>query len=268
MATPTRSAVVLVASSTPAKRAQRVEAIRRIGYRTLESPDGLDALAVVRRHLPDIVVADLVLPKLDGPELAARLIASADTQDIATILIRDANPELDSSSVSASVVSSEAEMIRELQRLSSSRNHGARSLRRAIADIRHSAKHLPADGASPADRARQLARSAAEAMISVLVADDHAHYVEANAAACALSGYSRDELLSMTIWDLTGEERTRQAQRLWRRFLRDGRFEGPYRIQRRSGEFVTVRCAAEAHVAPGLHVSALAPSRMLDAIRN
>jgi hypothetical protein len=55
---------------------------------------------------------------------------------------------------------------------------------------------------------------------------------------------------------------------LWERFIRDGRFEGSYRIRRRTGETVTIRCAASANVSPGLHVSALAPARLLEVIRS
>jgi PAS domain S-box-containing protein len=102
----------------------------------------------------------------------------------------------------------------------------------------------------------------------LLIADDDARDVEANAAICALSGYSRDELLEMSVVDLTLENRTKQDRRMWERFRRDGRFEGSYRIRRRTGEAVTIRCAASANVAPGLHVSTLAPVRLLDAIRS
>jgi PAS domain S-box-containing protein len=117
-------------------------------------------------------------------------------------------------------------------------------------------------------RARQMANGVEESMISVLIADDDAPYAEANAAICALTGYSRAELLAMTIGDLTPEHRVGHDRRLWERFKRAGRSEGSYRIRRRSGESATIRCASSANVAPGLHVATLAPPRLLEVIRS
>jgi PAS domain S-box-containing protein len=261
---------VLVAADPAANLAQRVDAVRHCGHRALEACDGVDAFAVATRHLPDVVVADLALPKIDGAELTARLHGNADTRDIPTILIRDPASRIDSSGIRAVIVSSVDEMICELNRVlndPAADAEGMLPLRRALADVRHAAKCSADDTIAREERARQMATSAGETMISILIADDEARYVEVSPAVCALTGYSRDELLRMTIWDLTGEERTPQGKRLWRRFLKDGRFEGPYRIQRKSGEIVTIRCSAEAHVALGLHVSALAPPRLLSAIR-
>jgi PAS domain S-box-containing protein len=101
----------------------------------------------------------------------------------------------------------------------------------------------------------------------VLVADDSARYVEANTAICALTGYSREQLLQMSIWDLSAADVVQRGQRAWKRFLRDGRFEGSYRIRRSTGEYITIRCSSAANVVPGLHVSTMAPLRLLHVLR-
>ena len=36
-----------------------------------------------------------------------------------------------------------------------------------------------------------------------LVADDRGRYIDCNAAACELVGYGREEILRMSVWDLT-----------------------------------------------------------------
>ena len=82
---------MLVAANPAANLAQRVDAVRHYGHRALEVCDGVDAFAVATRHLPDVVVADLALPKITD-RLTARLHADADTRDTPTILIRDASP--------------------------------------------------------------------------------------------------------------------------------------------------------------------------------
>jgi len=42
-------------------------------YHVTAVPDGALALAAMRRHPPDLVVLDLVMPGLDGPEIAHRI---------------------------------------------------------------------------------------------------------------------------------------------------------------------------------------------------
>ena len=266
-----RAALVLVASSRDAARVQLVDTIERAGYRAVEALDGVHAIAVATRHLPDVVVADVVLAKLDGVELGARLSTEPETSGVRTILVRDDDSDADAGETRLPVVCSIDDLLWELERATRGRTSKfeyQQTLRRAMADIRAAAReHADDELAAPA-YARELANGVTEQMISVLVADDEARYVEANAAICALTGYSRVELLDMTIWDLTAEPHVARGQKLWKRFLRDGRYEGPYRIRRRTGEAITIHCASAANVAPGLHVSTMAPTRLLAAIRS
>jgi len=250
-----------------------VGAAERAGHRVLEAVDGAHAVTAATRYVPDLLIADAVLPQVDGSQVATRLAENPDTANVSIVLVGGAAVAPEPPHLTGVVViESLADAGREMARLLSHRtavSDGIVMLRRALADVRASAGDRGDDGGAGTHvRARQIANSVEESMISVLVADDEARYVEANAAACALSGYSRDELLALTIWDLTPEQRVPQDRRLWERFLRDGRFEGSYRIRRRTGETVTIRCAASANVSPGLHVSALAPARLLEVIRS
>ena len=273
MPAPLRSALVLVASSDNVRRAEIVRAAEQTGHRVLEALDGVQAVTTATRYIPDLLVADAVLPQLDGVQVATSLKENPDTTDVGIILIGTIAAAPDVVDSTWRIVGSSADVTRPMATVLSRRTTASDAvvtLRRALADVRASAS-APADngdGASTLVRARQIANSVEELMISVLVADDDARYVEANAAACALSGYSREELLAMTIWDLTPEQGVPRDRRLWDRFKRDGRFEGTYRIRRRTGETVTIRCAASANVSPGLHVSALAPARLLEVLRS
>src|SRR5262245_37701268 len=47
--------------------------LRHAGYGVLTAADGVEALALVRAHRPDLVVLDLGLPRLDGIEVARSL---------------------------------------------------------------------------------------------------------------------------------------------------------------------------------------------------
>jgi hypothetical protein len=76
-----------------------------------------------------------------------------------------------------------------------------------------------------------------------------------------LTGYTRSELLKMTVWDLTSTPRRNSGLWLWRDFLRRGRMRGHYQVRRKEGTLVTTRYVAVANVLPGIHVSALSIDR-------
>jgi PAS domain S-box-containing protein len=265
-----RPALVLVAATNPIRRAERIALIEQAGHRVIEAIDGVHALASAARHLPDIAIVDVVMSKLDGVQLTARFASNPDMRDTPTILVRDSGSDMESHDDVHPVVASEDELMQHLHRLLAARTtqtEQCRTLRRALADIRAAAQGSHGDAVTQRDLARQIASGTAEAMISVLVADDNARYVEANSAICALTGYPREKLLEMSIWDLSAEDVVERGQRAWKRFLRDGRYEGSYRIRRSTGEPVTIRCSSAANIVPGLHVSTMAPPRLLHALR-
>jgi len=68
------------------------------GYELLQAADGEEAIAIAKEHLPDLILLDVMMPKLDGIEVCRRLkddpalpfmpiilvTAKADTQDVVT----------------------------------------------------------------------------------------------------------------------------------------------------------------------------------------
>src|SRR4051812_4506944 len=82
-----RSALVLVASSDPIRRAAIIRAAAQSGHRVLEAIDGLDAVTAAARYIPDLLIADAVLPQFDGPQVANMLEENPDTTDVSVILI-------------------------------------------------------------------------------------------------------------------------------------------------------------------------------------
>jgi DNA-binding response OmpR family regulator len=52
--------------------------LKREGFRSLTSANGETGLALIERHHPDLVILDLMLPKLDGWEVCRRLRQSSE----------------------------------------------------------------------------------------------------------------------------------------------------------------------------------------------
>ena len=132
-----------------------------------------------------------------------------------------------------------------------------RQLERALARL--TTKAAPEDVTRR--RAELVLAHLAGTSIAVLVANDSGRYVDVNAVAPALTGYTRDELLKMAVWDLTPTPRRSLGLRLWRDFLQRGRMRGDYRLCRKNGTVVIARYVAIANVLPGIHISALTPRR-------
>jgi len=78
---------VLIVDDDPTNRAVCKGCLERAGYRVREAVDGCDALAQVRAVLPDVILMDVMMPKMDGLECTRELRADPDTRDIPIIIV-------------------------------------------------------------------------------------------------------------------------------------------------------------------------------------
>jgi two-component system, OmpR family, alkaline phosphatase synthesis response regulator PhoP len=67
----------------------------RNGYEGLVAYDGTEALQIAQRERPDLVVLDLMLPGIDGTEVARRLKAEPRTSDIPIVMLTAKGEETD-----------------------------------------------------------------------------------------------------------------------------------------------------------------------------
>jgi two-component system, chemotaxis family, chemotaxis protein CheY len=67
------SARILIVEDSPTMRMLIRSALEEGGYRVAESEDALQALAVVQEVAPDLVIADVNMPELDGITLVRRM---------------------------------------------------------------------------------------------------------------------------------------------------------------------------------------------------
>jgi DNA-binding response OmpR family regulator len=66
---------ILMVDDDPELRAAAVRLLRRAGYRVSEAADGAAGLELAEAERPDLVLADVVMPGLGGPELCRRIKA-------------------------------------------------------------------------------------------------------------------------------------------------------------------------------------------------
>ena len=67
----------------------------RNGYETLTAHDGNDALASAAKNSPDLIILDLMLPGIDGTEVARRLKADSQTANIPIVMLTAKGEETD-----------------------------------------------------------------------------------------------------------------------------------------------------------------------------
>ncbi len=71
-------ATILIVDDRPLNREYLVTLLGYKGHRLLEAADGVEALEIVRNESPDLVIADILMPTMDGYEFVRQLRASPD----------------------------------------------------------------------------------------------------------------------------------------------------------------------------------------------
>lgn len=61
--------------------------LAQLGFQVRSAGDGEEALAMVAREKPDLVILDVMMPKLDGFETLSRLRADPETAEIPVIML-------------------------------------------------------------------------------------------------------------------------------------------------------------------------------------
>ncbi|MEU1080295.1 SpoIIE family protein phosphatase [Streptomyces sp. NPDC005908] len=83
----TRSARVLVADDNADMREYLTRILTAGGYEVTAVTDGVEALDAARRRTPDLVVSDVMMPRLDGLELVSRLRGDPRTASVPVLLL-------------------------------------------------------------------------------------------------------------------------------------------------------------------------------------
>jgi len=78
-------ALVVDDSITVRRVTQRL--LERHGMRVMTAKDGVDALSILQDHLPDVILLDIEMPRMDGYELASQVRGDARLADIPIVMI-------------------------------------------------------------------------------------------------------------------------------------------------------------------------------------
>jgi two-component system, OmpR family, response regulator MprA len=81
---------ILVVDDEPAVRDALERALRTSGYGVATAVDGMDGLDRMASEPPDLVVLDILMPRLDGLEACRQLRASGDRTPVLMLTARDA----------------------------------------------------------------------------------------------------------------------------------------------------------------------------------
>ena len=89
----------------------------------------------------------------------------------------------------------------------------------------------------------------------ILLMDDAGHFVDANPSMCQLLGYSREELLKLSVWDITTAPDRERIPDLMASFLSAGTQSGEYTLLCKDGTTRVADYRAVANMLPGLHLA-------------
>lgn len=78
---------ILVVDDEPMTRDLLRLMLGRVGFEVIEAGDGLEALERVEEHRPDVMILDVMMPKLDGYGVCERLRAQKETADLPIIML-------------------------------------------------------------------------------------------------------------------------------------------------------------------------------------
>ena len=86
---------LLIADDEPAVRALVHTTLDREGLAVLEAADGVEALEVIRREAPQMVLLDVMMPGMDGLEVCRRVKADPRTRHVVVVMLTAQSQELD-----------------------------------------------------------------------------------------------------------------------------------------------------------------------------
>lgn len=86
---------VLVVEDSLTQREMISELLKGCGLRVIVAGDGVEALEQIQGHSPDLVVLDIIMPRMNGYEVCRRLKSNEKTQNLAVVMCSAKKEEFD-----------------------------------------------------------------------------------------------------------------------------------------------------------------------------
>ena len=88
-------ACVLVVDDSPTETFRFKQILEKHGYQVISAANGADGVASARKHLPDLILMDVVMPGLNGFQATRQLTKDAETSHIPVIIVTTNDQETD-----------------------------------------------------------------------------------------------------------------------------------------------------------------------------
>lgn len=86
---------VLVVEDSPTQREMITDLLKGSGLKVIVATNGMEALEKVQLSCPDLVVLDVVMPKMNGYEVCRRLKTDPKTQNVPVVMCSSKGEEFD-----------------------------------------------------------------------------------------------------------------------------------------------------------------------------
>ncbi|MDB9374245.1 response regulator transcription factor [Nodularia sphaerocarpa] len=86
---------VLIVEDSMAQREMMTDLLEASGLTVTHANDGLEALAAIETSPPDLVILDIVMPRMNGYELCRRLKSHPKTQNVPVVICSGNSQEFD-----------------------------------------------------------------------------------------------------------------------------------------------------------------------------
>jgi CheY-like chemotaxis protein len=83
--------LILVVDDNPQNLELILACLEDVDCRTISAPDGYTALDLVKTQHPDLVLLDVMMPKISGFEVCRRIKSNPETEDIPVIMVTALN---------------------------------------------------------------------------------------------------------------------------------------------------------------------------------
>lgn len=90
-----RTPLILVADDDEVVRELIVFRMEMSGYEVLQARDGEEAVRMAQERVPDLIVCDVMMPRMNGFETAAALRAKPETSQVPILLLTAKSMEAD-----------------------------------------------------------------------------------------------------------------------------------------------------------------------------